>query len=113
MEYKIKKIRNPQKPEEQEKFYPVPVYSGTKETSELSKEIAHSTSLTKADVAAVIEELIVVFNNHLLAGEKIKINGIGTFKVSFSGNGSEGHGRWLNSADAIREARCRRIPGTG
>lgn len=35
------------------------------------------------------EELIVSFERHLINGEKLKLDGLGTFKTSFSGEGSE------------------------
>lgn len=89
MHFTVRKYKNPQNKEDSEKYYPVPFYIGTKDLSDLASEIAHSTSLTKSDVGAVIEELLVVFNNHLLNGEKIKIKGLGIFRTSFSGKGCE------------------------
>mgnify|MGYP002519438456 FL=1 len=55
----------------------------------LANEISHSTSLTGSDVKAVIEELMIAFERHLVNGEKIRLDGIGIFKVSFSGEGAE------------------------
>ena len=35
------------------------------------------------------EKLIVSFERHLINGEKLKLDGLGTFKTAFSGEGSE------------------------
>ena len=89
MNFKIIHRNNPQDLNSAGKFYPAPVYHSTINLKNLANEIAHSTSLTASDVKAVIEELIVSFERHLINGEKLKLDGLGTFKTSFSGEGSE------------------------
>lgn len=89
MIFTSKNHKNPLDLSAAEKYYPAPVYLQTTDLSNLASEIAHSTSLTATDVKAVIEELLVSFKRHLLSGEKIKLDGIGIFKVSFSGTGTE------------------------
>ena len=89
MNFKIIHRNNPQDLNSAGKYYPAPVYHSTINLKNLANEIAHSTSLTASDVKAVIEELIVSFERHLINGEKLKLDGLGTFKTSFSGEGSE------------------------
>ena len=52
-------------------------------------EISHSTSLTASDVRAVTWELIEVFRRYLARGNKVRLDGIGIFKLSFRGSGEE------------------------
>ena len=52
-------------------------------------EISHSTSLTSTDVRAAILEIIDIFHRYLARGHKVKLDGIGTFKVSFKGDGTD------------------------
>lgn len=89
MKYSIQKHINPQDLESPAKYHPAPVYIDTMNLSSLSKKIAHSTSMTVADVKCVIEELVLVIQDELIRGVKIKIDGLGMFKVSFGGAGHE------------------------
>lgn len=89
MNFTIIHRNNPQDFNSAGKYYPAPVYHSTINLKNLANEIAHSTSLTASDVKAVIEELIVSFERHLINGEKLKLDGLGTFKTSFSGEGSD------------------------
>lgn len=89
MKYSIQKHINPQDLESPAKYHPAPVYIDTMNLSSLSKKIAHSTSMTVADVKCVIEELVLVIQDELIRGVKIKIDGLGMFKVSFGGTGHE------------------------
>lgn len=78
---------NPQDAFAPAKFFPSPAYGRTLTLNDLLREISHATSITPADVKAVVEELVEVFKRYLVRGDKIKIDGIGTFKVTFSGEG--------------------------
>ena len=51
--------------------------------TELVDEISHATSLTASDVRAVTWELIEVFRRYLARGNKVRLDGIGIFKLSF------------------------------
>lgn len=87
MDYKPLLCRNPQKQGTPGKYYPAPVYEKTIRTNDFVKEISHATSLTPTDVRAVIMEVTEIFQRYLVRGHKVKIDGIGTFKISFSGVG--------------------------
>lgn len=88
MNYKPLLCRNPQNLKDSGKFYPHPVYEKTIGLDDFVKEISHATSLTPTDVRAVVSELTEVFRRYLGRGHKVKLDGIGTFKVSFSGEGT-------------------------
>ena len=87
MEYKAFLYKNPQDKKEPGKYYPYPLYESTIGLNDFVKEISHATSLTSSDVRAVILEVIEVFQRYLVRGHKVKLDGIGTFKVSFKGVG--------------------------
>ena len=87
MDYKVSFFRNPQNQNVPGKYYPYPVYEKTIGLDDFVKEISHATSLTSTDVRAVIMEVIEIFHRYLVRGHKVKLDGIGTFKISFKGIG--------------------------
>lgn len=50
--------------------------------SEMISAIAAKTGVTKADVERVFNETFELFKAELKKGEKVSVNGFGTFKVS-------------------------------
>lgn len=89
MNYKSLFRTNPQDKKAPGKYYPYPVYEKTIELDDFVKEISHATSLTPTDVRAAILEVIEIFHRYLARGHKVKLDGIGTFKVSFKGDGAD------------------------
>lgn len=65
------------------KWYGRAVSLGTVTTADLAEEISHSTTVTKADINAVLTELAEVMSRHLLNSQAVNLNGIGTFRVGF------------------------------
>lgn len=88
MNYKSFYRGNPQNKKVPGKYYPYPVYEKTIDTNDFVAEISHATSLTPTDVRAAIMEIIEIFHRYLVRGHKVKLDGIGTFKVSFKGSGA-------------------------
>ena len=89
MKFSVKKIINPQDTQSPARFHPTPVYIDTMDLDALSSDVSHSTSMTPADVKAVIVEVVTVLQKNLIRGVKIKIDGLGLFKLSFGGTGHE------------------------
>ena len=87
MEFSTIFYPNPRSENGEGKYYPRPVYVRTIGMEELVADITHATSLTAADVTAAITELATVIRRHLVYGNKVQLDGIGTFKVSFKGEG--------------------------
>lgn len=87
MKFKTLFRKNPLDEKDPGRYYPFPVYEGTIGIDDFVKEISHSTSLTATDVWAVVLEITEIFKRYLTRGHKVKLDGIGTFKVSFKGNG--------------------------
>jgi len=89
MKYKTLLKQNPLDKNATPLYYPFPVYSDTLELADLLTEISHASSMTPSDVKGVVESFVELLQRYLVRGNKIKINGIGTFKLSFSGQGKE------------------------
>lgn len=66
------------------KFYARASYNGFIGTDELSERVAYSTTVTKADVKAVIEGLIVEMNRGMVEGYKIRLDNFGIFKLGIT-----------------------------
>lgn len=89
MNLKLLYFKNPLKQDVPGKFYPYPVYEKTIGLDDFVEEISHSTPLTPMDVRASIMEVIDIFHRYMVRGHKVKLDGIGTFKVSFKGAGED------------------------
>lgn len=88
MQYTTTKRFNPLKREDGAKFYAMPYYGEEIDIRQLANEISKTCTLTPADVRAVIEILLDKMPFYLKNSNKIRLDGFGIFKLSFS---SEGH----------------------
>ncbi len=87
LHYKLVKKTNRLK-ENEVKFYPQPVKLGVKQTKDLAKEIAGRCSLTRGDVLNVLSNLSEVINKWLVAGYHVKLDNLGTLRLTFRSEGS-------------------------
>ena len=55
---------------------------------EIATKVAYDCTVTKADCKAVIEALIHEMNNQLLNSYSVKLDGLGTFKVTIKSRGA-------------------------
>ncbi len=88
MKYKLIERANPQD-RTQKKWYASPVNEGKVLKSELTKEIAGASSLSRGDVSNAIENLIDIMPKYLLMGKSINLGEFGTLRISFSSEGVE------------------------
>lgn len=63
------------------KWYARAVSMGTVSTEALAEELSHSTTVTRADIMAVLTELAVALRRHLLDSQKVELDGLGSFRV--------------------------------
>ena len=63
------------------KWYGRAVVLDTIDTKALAEEISHATTVTRADIMAVLIELVVAMKNHLQNSQKVDIDGLGSFRV--------------------------------
>ena len=57
-------------------------------TREISDEIQQNVSVKRSDVIAVLAELSNVIKRNLLAGNRVKIDDVGSFKISIRTKGA-------------------------
>lgn len=65
----------------QGKWYGRAVVMNNISTENLASEISHSTTVTYADILAVLAELTVAMQRHLANSERVVLDGIGSFKI--------------------------------
>ena len=81
------------------------VSTGTLGTDEICDHIAkHGTIYTSDIVKGVVEKFINCFEELLLAGNKLKLNGLGTFYLSVKSEGAETE-KDFNPASNIKKVR--------
>lgn len=69
---------------ENSEYYITPVYRGTIDEEQMADIIVKSTTLTRADVRACISALTEQMADALAAGNKVKIGGLGTFRLQIT-----------------------------
>ena len=70
------------------KFFAQAVYDGKFiETDELATYIQQQASVKKSDIGAVLDELGEAMKHYFELGQKVRIKGLGIFKVGFSSIG--------------------------
>lgn len=62
-------------------WYGRAVILDTISTKQLAEELSHSTTVTQADILAVLTELSVAVKNHLLNSQRVVIDGLGGFRA--------------------------------
>ncbi len=63
------------------KWYGRAVSLGRVKTSDLAEEISHSSTVTRADIMAVLIELTQVMKKHLQNSMTVQLDGLGDFRV--------------------------------
>lgn len=70
------------------KWFGRAVVLGNVSTDNLAEEISHATTVTRADIRAVLDELSLSLRRHLLNSQSVKLDGIGTFHVTIHSIGT-------------------------
>lgn len=83
------KRKNPQIPEDPEKFYPLLKKSGVVDVRTISDELSDASTLNSVDVRAVLFGLEKSLLKYLTDGFIVKFGDLGTFRPSLSGKGAE------------------------
>ena len=85
----------------EKKWYATPRLTGSRDLKNLSKDLSEVSSLSAGDVQNVIVNLIDQLPKWLMEGYSVKLDGFGSFRLSFS---SEGEAVKEDiSADSIKE----------
>jgi predicted histone-like DNA-binding protein len=86
MKYKLVQRKNPQDRGNPGKWYASPVNDGKVKQQEISVTLS---SLSRGDVANVINSLIDTVPKYLLMNKSVNMGELGTFRLSFTSEGVE------------------------
>ncbi|MFA6368694.1 MAG: HU family DNA-binding protein [Bacteroidales bacterium] len=67
------------------KFYPNAVSAGHYGSVDMARDLAEATSLSEPDVVSALKAFSIVLEKRLKMGYNIKLDGIGTFSLSVTG----------------------------
>ena len=87
MKYKLIERKNPQNPTAAGKYYASPVNDGRVSQKDIAAEIVGLSSLSRGDVANVINNLLDTVPKYLLMGKSVSLGELGTLRISFSSEG--------------------------
>lgn len=87
--FRLNKNNNQKIEESYGKWYAKAVVTGTVTTEDLSEVIQRNCSMKRSDVNAVLTELVEVMQDNLQSSKRVKIDGLGTFKMGIMSRGAE------------------------
>ena len=87
--YSVSPRINPRDKEAAPKYYATAQKTSTVTLDELSENISHATTATRADVLAVITAVIDEMMNELKKGNSIILGDVGTFRMTINSKGAE------------------------
>ena len=86
--YRLSKVTSP-KAKGYGKWYPRALITQTVDTEMLATIMQRNCTLKKADIVAVISELIETMADQLQDSKRVKLNGFGSFKIGIRGEGAD------------------------
>ena len=89
VKYNVSEKGNPLKPEQPKKWYANAKSTCDTTLRTLSKEIAARSTVSPADIYAVLVALTEVTTEHLANGKIVRLGDFGAFQVSVGSNGAE------------------------
>lgn len=87
MSLQFNAVERPNPQTKEKKWYASPKLTGKRDLRSLSKDLSEVSSLSAGDVQNVIINLIDQLSKWLMEGNSVKLDGFGTFRLSFSSNG--------------------------
>lgn len=89
IKFNIQEIGNPGDPNAPKKFYARPVHAGEISLEELAADISHASSITEADVYAVLQSLVREIPRNVSRGYIVRLGNMGSFRLSTKSQGSD------------------------
>ena len=80
-------VERPNPLTKEKKWYATPRLTGKRDLKSLSKDLAEVSSLSAGDVHNVIVNLIDQLPKWLMEGNSVKLDGFGSFRLSFTSTG--------------------------
>ncbi|MDY3318440.1 HU family DNA-binding protein [Riemerella anatipestifer] len=93
------------------KWYATPVSSGEKTLTDLTKDIEKISTVSGADIRAVLYALVDVMQSSLANGQIVRLGELGSLRVSFSSEGKATEKEV--TANAIKQAKVIFTPAKG
>ena len=91
------------------KFYARAMHNGTTNLDDIAAIIERNCSMKKSDVKAVLTELVEVMTAQIQDSKRVKLDGLGTFKIGISTKGAESAAAF-NPAKHIKNMRVIFMP---
>ena len=91
------------------KFYARAMHNGTTNLDDIAAIIERNCSMKKSDVKAVLTELVEVMTAQIQDSKRVKLHGLGTFKIGISTKGAESAAAF-NPAKHIKNMRVIFMP---
>lgn len=88
VKYNVVERGNPSNPSVPKKFYPSVTSSGRKSLRQLSAQIAQISTVSSADTMAVLEALLTVIPQELVAGNVVELGDFGNFWLKNEADGA-------------------------
>jgi predicted histone-like DNA-binding protein len=80
-------VERPNPQTKEKKWYATPRLTGKRTLKDLSQDLSEVSSLSAGDVQNVISNMIAQLPKWLMEGDSVKLDGFGTFRLSFSSDG--------------------------
>jgi predicted histone-like DNA-binding protein len=80
---------HPSKPDEPKRFYAQAKSRGSLHLRDIAQTLSERSTLSRADVLAVLEGLIELIPEKLMEGYLLKLGDLGTFRLGFKSAGEE------------------------
>lgn len=87
IQYKLQRKRNPQKRTEPGKWYAVPKTGKPEKEKNMTRMATEDTTVADIELAAAAKLIGRFICNQVLQGKRVRIPGVGTFRLSFSSDG--------------------------
>ena len=109
--YKVvmKKNLSTKEGEPAQKAYAIPKYNGNTDMDTLCKVISARSSMSSADVKAVLDNLNFVLDMELQAGRIVQLGEFGNFRLSLSSDGADSRSGF--SGSMLKKAKIIFTPG--
>ncbi len=89
MNYRVRRRINPLSPTKEAKYYARPEYNGVSDIRDIMDRLSDASTLTHADVRAVVEGLLQLIPEQMKRGEVVKVGELGNFKIGFTSQGKD------------------------
>ena len=107
LNYSIAMLKNPQKQDEEPKAYAKSQITGELTLKELGQQVASQTTVSRADVAAVIISTVENMIGGLRAGKQVDFGDLGKFRLQINSRAADTAEKFIRSRRGPEGHLCR------